>query len=601
MHSIDPAKVIAFAKSLGQGAAAMLIFRQALISYVKWQTLATGATAAWGLKLKENVATLIGLKGGVKAATLAVKILSSTMGGLGLTAIIAGASYLWSKFSDNTDEATKSLQNFKEELDPDPEAMKMAEENRLRGGLEVEQTSKKLELLEKEKILKEQQKRVNIAAHEVDKFKAAWEEKYENQKYGNQINILQAAVDAAAEKRDDFRKEVSESKESLKLTDEKIKAHDSEVKVRRDKVKVARDEARFQEVLNSAQLTIIDGMKKQTNETKAQIFYKKRLMNISQYSAKFANEELIMLQTIAKDPALLASFELQEKKGQNVKKQLERWIETTEASGDAGKEFIKQLKAQAEAQAKVNDEVAKYDQQVQMKIDSETAWMEKTQFVWEHATSAATSYYEQQVSNRHSDEQDALSAERNRINNMKISQGAKDRLIASNQRKQDALDKKHHNEKIDTDIKLLWAEFAGMAGSTLLNTLMANAKVRATIPPGFQELPIGRNWKAYYSGLAAGAAESAKQTGMLAMQKKAVGADYITSGPELLMVGENPGGKERVQITPLTSPNFEGPAGGGAAVNITFTGNVLSDDFIEDIAIPRIKDAVRRGADLGVG
>ena len=130
---------------------------------------------------------------------------------------------------------------------------------------------------------------------------------------------------------------------------------------------------------------------------------------------------------------------------------------------------------------------------------------------------------------------------------------------------------------------------------------MANAKVRATIPPGFQELPIGRNWKAYYSGLAAGAAESAKQTGMLAMQKKAVGADYITSGPELLMVGENPGGKERVQITPLTSPNFEGPAGGGAAVNITFTGNVLSDDFIEDIAIPRIKDAVRRGADLGVG
>ena len=40
--------------------------------------------------------------------------------------------------------------------------------------------------------------------------------------------------------------------------------------------------------------------------------------------------------------------------------------------------------------------------------------------------------------------------------------------------------------------------------------------------------------------------------------------------------------------------------GGGGAVNITFTGNVMSQDFIENEAIPQIKDAIRRGADIGV-
>jgi len=35
-------------------------------------------------------------------------------------------------------------------------------------------------------------------------------------------------------------------------------------------------------------------------------------------------------------------------------------------------------------------------------------------------------------------------------------------------------------------------------------------------------------------------------------------------------------------------------------VNIQFTGNVMSQDFIEDEAIPMIKEAVRRGADIGV-
>ena len=40
--------------------------------------------------------------------------------------------------------------------------------------------------------------------------------------------------------------------------------------------------------------------------------------------------------------------------------------------------------------------------------------------------------------------------------------------------------------------------------------------------------------------------------------------------------------------------------GGAGAVNVNFTGNVMSQDFIEDEAIPMIKEAIRRGADIGV-
>tara|TARA_Y100001963_G_C6780201_1_gene449442 strand:- start:1842 stop:3209 length:1368 start_codon:yes stop_codon:yes gene_type:complete len=40
---------------------------------------------------------------------------------------------------------------------------------------------------------------------------------------------------------------------------------------------------------------------------------------------------------------------------------------------------------------------------------------------------------------------------------------------------------------------------------------------------------------------------------------------------------------------------------GGGLVNISFNGNVMSDDFIEEEAIPKIKEAIRRGADIGIG
>ena len=80
------------------------------------------------------------------------------------------------------------------------------------------------------------------------------------------------------------------------------------------------------------------------------------------------------------------------------------------------------------------------------------------------------------------------------------------------------------------------------------------------------------------------------------IKKAQYGADFTTSGPELLLVGDNASGEERVQVTPLNgdpAPN----APSGATINIT--GNVMSDDFVENTLIEKIREATRMGENLG--
>jgi hypothetical protein len=61
------------------------------------------------------------------------------------------------------------------------------------------------------------------------------------------------------------------------------------------------------------------------------------------------------------------------------------------------------------------------------------------------------------------------------------------------------------------------------------------------------------------------------------------GADFTTSGPQMLLVGDNPTGRERVQVTPIGSPNINGPHPGGnngetRTVNIYIAGGVYGVD-----------------------
>ena len=145
-----------------------------------------------------------------------------------------------------------------------------------------------------------------------------------------------------------------------------------------------------------------------------------------------------------------------------------------------------------------------------------------------------------------------------------------------------------HNKKIDMQIL-----------SSLADSAVAGFKIYAEMAPGMANpLTTALYTPLFVKSMMVLAIKSALAIATLSTQKAEFGADFTTSGPQMLMVGDNPGGRERVQVTPIGSPNLDGPTGGGITVNIS--GNVMSQDFIEDEAIPMIKDALRRGGDIGI-
>ncbi len=107
-------------------------------------------------------------------------------------------------------------------------------------------------------------------------------------------------------------------------------------------------------------------------------------------------------------------------------------------------------------------------------------------------------------------------------------------------------------------------------------------------------------WGAGWGGPIAGAiAFTAASVLAAKVQEFATGGDFVTNGPQLMMVGDNPSGKERVQVTPLGGdPNINGPQGGGITLNIS--NPIMSDDFVESEIIPKIREGIRLGGNLGV-
>jgi len=89
---------------------------------------------------------------------------------------------------------------------------------------------------------------------------------------------------------------------------------------------------------------------------------------------------------------------------------------------------------------------------------------------------------------------------------------------------------------------------------------------------------------------------SAIQSGLIAAQKPpafARGGSFVTDGPQQILVGDNPGGRERVDVSPLSSPNFDGP--GGSEVTVNIMGNVIgTEEFVRDTLIPELDNSIRR-------
>ena len=75
--------------------------------------------------------------------------------------------------------------------------------------------------------------------------------------------------------------------------------------------------------------------------------------------------------------------------------------------------------------------------------------------------------------------------------------------------------------------------------------------------------------------------------------KFAQGGSFVTSGPQMIMVGDNPGGRERVQIDPLSSSGSNAP---GSGITINISGGVVQDDYVRNELIPALNKATSLGA-----
>ncbi len=95
-------------------------------------------------------------------------------------------------------------------------------------------------------------------------------------------------------------------------------------------------------------------------------------------------------------------------------------------------------------------------------------------------------------------------------------------------------------------------------------------------------------------GIALGAlvaAAGAIEVATIQAQEFATGGQFVTNGPEMIKVGDNPSGRELVEITPLGGdPNINGPQGRGVTLNISAP---LVDETVVDAIIPALERANR--------
>ena len=168
--------------------------------------------------------------------------------------------------------------------------------------------------------------------------------------------------------------------------------------------------------------------------------------------------------------------------------------------------------------------------------------------------------------------------------------------------KMSANQKKEREKEILADTqKQLNKEFEGKkqaaAVGVLMDTATAIMKTIAASP-----LTVGMPWSAIAGAM------GAAQLAMVLSQKppKAalggrVGGSPPSQGGTMIEAerGEFIMSRDAVDSVGVENMNRINMGGGGGGVNVSFSGNINSDDFIESEAIPKIKEAIRRGADIG--
>ena len=85
------------------------------------------------------------------------------------------------------------------------------------------------------------------------------------------------------------------------------------------------------------------------------------------------------------------------------------------------------------------------------------------------------------------------------------------------------------------------------------------------------------------------------QTTIYANKPAQTGFEGVIDEPTQFTVGEG-GAAEYVSVTPLEGVNNAG----GQGMTINISGNVMSDQFVEEELAERIQEAVRKGVNFGI-
>ena len=142
---------------------------------------------------------------------------------------------------------------------------------------------------------------------------------------------------------------------------------------------------------------------------------------------------------------------------------------------------------------------------------------------------------------------------------------------------------------------------ATQSGIAEITLLLAKLKAAEKYFMGTGQFALAANARSQMVGLGSqigfAKGSAAAQIGIIAGQQApafARGGSFTTQGEQFIKVGDNSGGRERVDITPLSSPDF-GDAGGGSSINVNIMGNVIgTQEFVRDNLLPEIENSIKR-------
>lgn len=224
----------------------------------------------------------------------------------------------------------------------------------------------------------------------------------------------------------------------------------------------------------------------------------------------------------------------------------------------------------------VADEIAEYRKQkneeaLQAALDSLGSYMSQIESTFSSVMGLVGMYYDNQIAeinNERKEKEDALEEEKEAkkeqleetLTDEEELKSALELLDQEYTQREAALDEEYDKKEKELKEKAWKADKAAKITQTIMATAQGIMQAYAHMGPISASIAA-----AIIAGIgSAKVALIARQP----MPKYAEGGDFLTQGPMPIMVGDNPGGVERVQVTPISSPNVNGPQETGTIIHI---------------------------------